>query len=189
MATFPSITPTYSFSKNTAPRVRTVVFGDGFEQRLSFGINQNPKTYSLEFRVSETESDVIEAFLNSRAFDNQSFNFTPPAEGISKTGTYSRSGSTDTITIANHGVSIGDKVTLDFTTGSGTDGDYIVATSVDQNTFTVVESASGATSEWKLRSFWGYMEFLSQNPSIAKHTYPPTHPVGVWIISYDERSE
>ena len=146
MATFPSITPTYSFSKNTAPRVRTVVFGDGFEQRLSFGINQNPKTYSLEFRVSETESDVIEAFLNSRAFDNQSFNFTPPAEGISKTGTYSRSGSTDTITIANHGVSIGDKVTLDFTTGSGTDGDYIVATSVDQNTFTVVESASGATS-------------------------------------------
>lgn len=84
MATFPSITPTYSFAKNTAPRVRTVVFGDGFEQRLSFGINQNPKTYSLEFRVSETESDVIEAFLNSRAFDNESFNFTPPAEGISK---------------------------------------------------------------------------------------------------------
>ena len=63
MSTFPSITPTYSFAKNTAPRVRTVVFGDGFEQRLSFGINQNPKTYSLEFRVSETESDVIEAFF------------------------------------------------------------------------------------------------------------------------------
>ena len=77
MATFPSITPTYSFSKNTSPNVRKVVFGDGFEQRLSFGINQNPKTYSLEFRVSETESDVIEAFLNSRAFDNESFNFTP----------------------------------------------------------------------------------------------------------------
>ena len=146
MATFPSITPTYSFSKNTNPRVRSVVFGDGFEQRLSFGINQNPKTYSLEFNVSEADSDVIEAFLNSRAFDNESFNFTPPGEGISKTGTYSRSVNTDTITITNHGVAIGDKVTLDFTTGSGTDGDYIVATSVNQNTFTVIESGSGTTS-------------------------------------------
>ena len=146
MATFPSITPTYSFSKNTAPRVRTVVFGDGFEQRLSYGINQNPKTYSLEFRVSETDSDIIEGFLNSRAFDNESFNFTPPAEGISNTGTYARSGSTVTITITNHGVAIGDKVTLDFTSGSAADGDYIVATSVNQNTFTVITTASGTTN-------------------------------------------
>ena len=146
MATFPNITPTYSFSKNTEPNVRVVQFGDGFEQRLSYGINQNPKTYSLEFRVSETDSDVIEAFLNSRAFDNESFNFTPPAEGISKSGTYSRSASTVTITIANHGVAIGDKVTLDFTSGSAADGDYIVATSVNQNTFTVITTASGTTS-------------------------------------------
>ena len=146
MATFPSITPTYSFSKNTAPNVRTVVFGDGFEQRLSYGINQNPKTYNLQFAVSLSDANVIESFLNSRAFDNESFNFTPPAEGISKTGTYSRSSNTDTITITNHGVAIGDRVTLDFTTGSGTDGDYIVATSVDQNTFTVIEGASGSTS-------------------------------------------
>lgn len=146
MATFPSITPTYSFSKNTSPNVRKVVFGDGFEQRLSFGINQNPKTYSLEFRVSETESDVIEAFLNSRAFDNESFNFTPPAEGISKTGTYARSASTVTITITNHGVAIGDKVSLDFTSGSAADGDYIVTSAVDQNTFTVITTASGTTN-------------------------------------------
>lgn len=146
MATFPSITPTYSFSKNTSPRVRTVVFGDGFEQRLSFGINQNPKTYSLEFNVSEADSDVIEAFLNSRAFDSESFNFTPPGEGISKTGTYSRSGTTVTITITNHGVAIGDKVTLDFTSGSAADGDYIVASSANQNTLTVTTTASGTTS-------------------------------------------
>ncbi len=146
MATFPSINPTYSFSKNTAPRVRTVVFGDGFEQRLSYGINQNPKTYSLEFNVTEADSDVIEGFLNSRAFDNESFNFTPPGEGISNTGTYARSGSTVTITITNHGVAIGDKVTLDFTSGSAADGDYIVTTSVNQNTFTVITTASGTTS-------------------------------------------
>ena len=146
MATFPSITPTYSFSKNTNPRVRSVVFGDGFEQRLTFGINQNPKTYSLEFNVSEADSDVIEAFLNSRAFDNESFNFTPPGEGISKTGTYSRSASTVTITITNHGIAIGDKVTLDFTSGSAADGDYIVTSSVNQNTFTVITTASGTTN-------------------------------------------
>lgn len=146
MATFPNITPTYSFSKNTSPNVRKVVFGDGFEQRLSFGINQNPKTYSLEFNVSEADSDVIEAFLNSRAFDNESFNFTPPGEGISKTGTYSRTSSTVTITITNHGVAIGDKVSLDFTSGSAADGDYIVTSAVDQNTFTILTTASGTTN-------------------------------------------
>ena len=35
MATFPSVTPTYSgFSKKSAPAVRTVRFADGFEYGL-----------------------------------------------------------------------------------------------------------------------------------------------------------
>jgi|TARA_Y100000033_G_C2750591_1_gene113661 phage-related protein len=83
MATFPSITPTYGLQKNSAPVVRTVRFGDGFEQRTSLGINQNPKVYSLRFEVSETDADTIETFLDARAADNASFDFTPPGEGSS----------------------------------------------------------------------------------------------------------
>ena len=80
MATFPSITPTYGIQKSSAPNVRTVRFGDGFEKRLSFGLNQNPKVYNLTFEVSETDADTIETFLDARADDNAAFDFTPPGE-------------------------------------------------------------------------------------------------------------
>ena len=83
MATFPSITPTYGLQKTSAPTVRTVRFGDGYEQRLSLGLNQNPKSYSLTFNVSETDADTIETFLDARAADNASFDFTPPGESSS----------------------------------------------------------------------------------------------------------
>ena len=83
MATFPSITPTYGLQKRSSPVVRTVRFGDGYEQRTSLGLNQNPKVYNLTFEVSETDADTIETFLDARATDNASFDFTPPGEGSS----------------------------------------------------------------------------------------------------------
>ena len=53
-------------------------------------------------------------------------------------GTYSFSGSTTgTVTIVNHGLTTGQRVALDFTTGSGIDDAYVV-TVVDADTFTIV---------------------------------------------------
>ena len=78
MATFPSITPTYNAQKTSQPNVRTVRFGDGYEQRLTFGLNQNPKVWSLTFEVSENDADTIETFLDARASDNASFDWQPP---------------------------------------------------------------------------------------------------------------
>ena len=83
MATFPSITPTYGIQKRSAPNVRKVQFGDGYESRFTLGINQDPKVYNLTFEVSETDSDTIETFLDARAADFASFDFTPPGEGSS----------------------------------------------------------------------------------------------------------
>jgi len=83
MAVFPSITPTYGTQKNSAPVVRKVQFSDGYEARLTFGLNQNPKVFNLTFEVSETDADTIETFLDARAVDNASFDFTPPGEGSS----------------------------------------------------------------------------------------------------------
>ena len=82
MATFPSISPTYGVQKRSAPRVRAIQFGSGYQQRAQFGIQQNPKIYNLTFEVSETDADTIEAFLDARAAV-QSFNFTPPGESSS----------------------------------------------------------------------------------------------------------
>ncbi len=56
-------------------------FGDGYEQRLAFGVNQNPKVWNLSFvNLTETDSDTIETFLDARASDNASFDWQPPGE-------------------------------------------------------------------------------------------------------------
>jgi len=60
-------------------------------------------------------------------------------------GTYARVGNTITVTMAAHLLTTDDKVTLDFTTGTATDGGYTV-TVIDDNTFTVTDISSGATS-------------------------------------------
>ena len=86
MATFPSITPTYSgFSKRSAPRSRTIRFQDGFEHRIVFGLaqHQNPKVYNLSFNGTETQSDEIETFLDARG-GTESFDFTAPGETSSQ---------------------------------------------------------------------------------------------------------
>ena len=80
MATFPSITPTYGAQKTSQPKVRQVQFGDGYSQRLTVGLNQDPKVWSLTWEVSETDADTIETFLNARAADGASFDWTPPDE-------------------------------------------------------------------------------------------------------------
>ena len=150
MATFPSIQPTYGMRKQSKPKVRVTSLGDGYEFRALYGLplSQDPKVYDLTFNVSETNADVIEAFLRSRVADQASFTFTPPAEGFSaKTGTYVQSdgsgaaGTIITVTFANHGVAIGDVLTVDFSSGP-TDGSYVVASSADQNTFTLTSTAA-----------------------------------------------
>ena len=79
MATFPSITPTYGTRKTNSPIVKTTQFGDGYQQRVQFGLNQNPKVFSLTFNVSETDADTIETLLDARG-GTESFDFTPPGE-------------------------------------------------------------------------------------------------------------
>ena len=151
MATFPSITPTYGVRKKSNPRVRTTALGDGYEFRTLFGLplTQDPKVYDLTFNVSETQADIREALLRSRGNDQASFTFTPPAEGFTKTGTYSQSGTTVTITITSHGVAVGDVLTIDYTStasGSPTDGDFAVVTVTSDDAFTVTAGSSATDS-------------------------------------------
>ena len=149
MATFPSITPTYGMRKTSKPKMRVTSLGDGYEFRALYGLplSQDPKVYDLTFNVSETDSDVIEAFLRSRVNDQASFTFTPPAEGFTKTGLYSQSGTTVTITITKHGVAIGDILTIDYTTGSATDGVFVVSSVTNDNVFTVTAASSDANGQ------------------------------------------
>lgn len=84
MATFPSIEPDYNAQKNSAPRIRRVQLGDGYQVRLRYGLNQNMKVWTLTFQnISEADSDTIEAFLDARADDGASFDWQPPGSSTS----------------------------------------------------------------------------------------------------------
>tara|TARA_R100001510_G_scaffold35766_1_gene32246 strand:- start:78 stop:422 length:345 start_codon:yes stop_codon:yes gene_type:complete len=81
MANFPNIEPSFPVRKLSKPNIITVKFGDGFEQRLMEGLNQNPKVFNLTWKhITETDADTIETFLDARAVDGESFTYTPPNE-------------------------------------------------------------------------------------------------------------
>jgi len=63
-----------------------------------------------------------------------------------KTGTYVRSGAVVTVTCTGHGLSVGNMIRLDFTSGAATDGNFLVSSVADANTFTVIHGTSGSTS-------------------------------------------
>lgn len=80
MATFPSYNPVYSATKKSEPKVRVTRFGDGYEQRVTFGIpgHMNPKEWSLTFDLKDTDAATVETFLDARAADAASFTWSPP---------------------------------------------------------------------------------------------------------------
>ena len=61
-------------------------------------------------------------------------------------GTYSQSGTTVTVTMTAHGMSVGHDVNLSITSGTAVSGRYTVATVADANTFTYTVGTSLTTS-------------------------------------------
>ena len=80
MATFPDFDPQYSATKRSQPQQRVTQFGDGYQQRTTFGLNQEPKVWSLTFNVKDSDADTIETFLEARGKDGASFDWSPPDE-------------------------------------------------------------------------------------------------------------
>lgn len=101
------------------------------------------------------------------------------ANNSTQTGTYNIPGSTTcTVTITNHGLTTGDRVWLDFTTGTATDNVYAV-TVTGANTFTVTTASlttSGNVTMYKKI----LMEVDAYNPTAFSVTVP-----GQGIIATD----
>ena len=77
MATF-SFSPSYEATEASKPRVHKFASGDGYEQRVRFGLRTDPKEWSLTFmNRTDTERDAILAFLEARA-GVESFDWTSP---------------------------------------------------------------------------------------------------------------
>ena len=148
MATFPNIEPSFAVKKEQSPITKVVRFADGYESRVGCCIpnHQNPRRYILEWKnITEEEADTIDYFLQERAFDKASFDYAPPRESFTKTGTYQQSSTTITITISNHRLFAGDTLIVDFTSGTASDASFIVSSVTNENVF-VITAASGATT-------------------------------------------
>jgi phage-related protein len=77
MATF-TYTPSFEATESSKPRARKFQAGDGYEQRVTFGLHTNPKEWGLSFsNRTDTERDTILAFLDARG-GVESFDWTPP---------------------------------------------------------------------------------------------------------------
>jgi hypothetical protein len=93
------------------------------------------------------------------------------ADNVAQTGTYDIPGSTTcTVTIANHGLSNGDRVWLNFTSGTAVDNVYTVAVT-GTNTFTVT-TASLTTSGNVTMYASVLMEVDAYNPTAFNVTVP-----------------
>ena len=78
-------TPDFGAVRRSAPVIRKVKFGDGYEARFTMGLNQDPKVWDLKWTAKDsTDADAIEAFFDARAADNASFDWSP----IGDTNTY-----------------------------------------------------------------------------------------------------
>ena len=73
-------TPDFGAVKKSEPKTLVVQFGDGYQQRLLYGIpsHMNPKIWDLTWTAkTNSDADAIEAFFDARAADAASFDWTP----------------------------------------------------------------------------------------------------------------
>lgn len=78
MAAFPNYSPDPGATMKRQPRIRSVKFGDGYEQRGQDGINANPQEWSLTWSGRATaDGAAIDAFLTAQG-GVTSFTWTPP---------------------------------------------------------------------------------------------------------------
>jgi hypothetical protein len=120
------------------------MFSSGASVPITFqtnGVERARITSGGDFQFNSGYGSVATAY-GCRAWVN--FN---GAANSNLSGTYLRvsPSTTVTVTITAHGLKTGDLVFLDFTSGTGVDGEY-TATVIDANTFTVTTVASTTTS-------------------------------------------
>jgi hypothetical protein len=119
-----------------------------------------PDTISTEkiLNSAVTTAKIADASITAAKLSGAQAGFTPvfgarawaTFDGSSNAnwmnGTYSQTGTAVTVTIANHGVRVGDLVRLNFTSGLGASGSYFVTQSVNPNSFSVAVLTPQTTS-------------------------------------------
>ena len=94
--------------------------------------------------ITDTRFRIKGAWVSPTVATNPNPAFVNPATSL--TGTYSQTTTTITVTCTGHGLVVGQRVALSFTTGSAASGAFALATAADANTFTVITPLTGTNS-------------------------------------------
>ena len=90
-----AVLPDRGMQRNAKPKVRTVKFGDGYEQRSTKGINNVEETYRISFKNrTKQDADNIAGYLVSLN-GVTAFNFTVPDNATTEETTGVLDSSTD----------------------------------------------------------------------------------------------
>jgi len=114
----------------------------------SFALRQNGETLEVisdgtnYLVINQRPGAALVPVFACRAY----VNFDNSVTTADVSGTYSRTGTTVTVTVTAHGHRVGHMVYADFTTGTAVDGLFIVVSVIDANNFTFTHGTSGATS-------------------------------------------
>jgi len=122
----------------------TVASGQSFATSLIPTAVGN-STPIIDVNTAGTDNSISGAYIDEIWFQYSQFsnNYFAPVTGSG--GTYSQSGTAVTITYANHNLQVGQKVYLDYTSGTGVD-EIITVTSITANTFVGVSASTLTTS-------------------------------------------
>lgn len=111
MATFTWV-PSFEATESSKPRVRKFQAGDGYEQRIRFGLNTDPKEWDLTFAErSDVEAAAITAFFESCA-GATSFTWTPPTSTAIQCSAGDVNVTTNEIRIPSHGLTTGTRLRI-----------------------------------------------------------------------------
>lgn len=170
--------------------------GNGGNSRWIAANAQNPAGLNINGLTEDTDIDIDADYFpfysdaNSANRKANVSNLLANHPGVAKawvnfdgttaanvSGTYSRTGTTVTVTYNGHGYIVGHVIYADITSGSATDGLYTI-TGVTQNTFTYTEGGSGSTS--------GNVTLLRRlvRVSYSVHSVTQTAATGRWVVNY-----
>lgn len=76
--------PDTGIDRSCKPNIKEAKYGDGYSQRISFGINQAALTVNLAYtNITEAEKQVLENFINQHA-GGQAFKWAMPDEYLER---------------------------------------------------------------------------------------------------------
>ena len=128
----------------TTSTLLTVASGQAFSTNLiPTAVGNATKVFDVDSALTDTS--VSGAYIDEIWLQYTKRNNLYIDAQTASSGTYSQTGTTQVVTLANHNVQVGQKVYLDYTSGSGVD-EAITVTSITSTTFTGTSATSATTS-------------------------------------------